>query len=198
MDIIDDIVADLDPKLFPAEFISSVAIIGNDGRERFIPNHEIPRFKSDPNPFLMDSTGEVRAVFDATAIKKAIRHEIEYVTTEADRLFLAGMAGAATPAPPAKQPVTVPDAPYLNRKEAAAMIGISADYLGRLNAKGEGPLPRRLRATAGKGSPVRYLRADVDAYIASSGQVRCADTAPATSTAPTKRRGRPPSYLKKR
>lgn len=198
MDIIDDIVADLDPKLIPSEFISSVAIIGNDGKERFIPNHEIPRFKNDPNSFLADSTGEVRAVFDATAIKKAIRDEIEYVTTEVDRLFQAGVADPAKAVQPAKQPVTVPDAPYLNRKEAAAMIGISSDYLGRLNARGEGPLPRRLRATAGKGSPVRYRRADVDAYIASSGQVRCSETAPATSTAPTKRPGRPPSYLKKR
>ncbi len=52
-------------------------------------------------------------------------------------------------------------------------------------------MPRRLRPMAGKGSPVRYLKADVDAYLASSGQSRSADAAPEFRHQPNERAVRP-------
>jgi len=147
-----------------------------------VPDHVISEIIRD--------MGDGVAVIDRAFIAKEIRAEIDYVMGEADKLFRSRAMSA-----PAPTPTTAKLPQYLTRKEAAAIVGITADHLGRLNAKGEGPMPRRLRPTAGKGSPVLYRPEDVEAYLLSSGQSRSADAAREIK-APAKRKGRPPNFMR--
>jgi hypothetical protein len=82
-DIVDEIIADLEPEQIPAEFISEAMITGFDGNEKVIRGDDLKEFLSAPFEFAV----EARILLNIRKIRRAIITEVNAVYDEVNRLY---------------------------------------------------------------------------------------------------------------
>lgn len=81
-DLLDDIIARLDPEFIPAEFIIMARYVDRYGVEKIVRGVELERF-------LLDRTDahSARVILDTRKIKKAIIADVTATMETADRMF---------------------------------------------------------------------------------------------------------------
>lgn len=84
VDVLDEIIARLEPEDVPSEFIVMAKITDFNGVERIIKGSELEEMTRNPEKFHI---AEARVVLNVKKIKKAIINEVNYLYDEVNRLF---------------------------------------------------------------------------------------------------------------
>jgi hypothetical protein len=84
-DVLDDIIARLDPEDVPVEFIVMAKITDFQGAERIVKGQELLHLMKHPDQYQI---AEARVILNVKKIRKAIMAEVSYFYDEVNRLFM--------------------------------------------------------------------------------------------------------------